>query len=129
MQSTPKQLRSFGLTVGGIFAIIGLWPVLFYGQNLRLLAVVLAGLLILPAIVFPHILATVYRGWMAVGQVLGFINTRIILGIIFYGLVTPIGLLRRLWAKDPMGRRFRPDLESYRVMRKPRPASHMRQQF
>ena len=127
--ATTKQLRSFGLTVGGIFAIIGLWPVWFHGSDLRLWAVIIAALLIVPALVLPKTLESPYRGWMAVGQILGWINTRIILGLIFYGLVTPIGLIRRLFDKDPMGRNFRPDLDTYRVVRKPRPASHLTRQY
>ena len=127
--TTTKQLRSFGLMVGGIFATIGLWPVLFHGRDLRLWAVVLAGLLMIPALVYPKSLELTYRGWMTVGQVLGRINTTIILSVIFYGLITPLGLVRRLLAGDPMGRRFSSDIDTYRVIRKTRPASHMTQQF
>ena len=129
MTTKTKQQRSFGLTVGGIFAIIGLWPVLFHGQDPRLWAVVLAALLIIPALVFLKSLDLPYRGWMAVGQALGWINTRIILGIIFYGVVTPIGLVIRLLGKDPMHRRFEPESDTYRVVRKPRSTSHMERQF
>ena len=128
MQSeiTSKQLRSFGFTVGGIFALIALWPLVVRAEDPRWWAVVAAGCLLVPAVVSPRSLAWVYKGWMALGHVLGWINTRIILGFIFYFIVTPIGIVRRLLGKDPMGRRLRPDLESYRVPRNPRPASHLR---
>ena len=102
-QASPKQLRSFGLTVGGIFAGIGIWPVVVHGASIRLWAVIIAGLLLLPAIVYPRSLSLVHRGWMALGEVLGWINTRVILGLLFYLLVTPIGMVRRLMGKDPMG--------------------------
>ncbi len=125
-----KQLRNFGLMVGGIFAAMGLWPVLFRGDDPRLWALVLAGLLVIPALVLPRSLGPVYRGWMAIGYVLGWINTRVILGVIFYGLFTPIGLVRRfLLAKDSMRRRFEPEADTYRVVRQPRPSSHMKRQF
>ena len=127
--TTTKQLRSFGLMVGGIFAAIGLLPVLLHGRDLRLWTVVLAGLLMIPALVYPKSLELIYRGWMAVGQVLGWINTRIILSVIFFGLITPLGLVRRLLARDPMGCRFSSDIDTYRVKSKTRPASHMKQQF
>ena len=126
---TNKQLRSFGLTVGGIFALIGFWPLIFRGEGLRLWAVVLAVCLLVPAVVFPRSLVWVHKGWMAVGHVLGWINTRIILGVVFYVIVTPIGIIRRWLGKDPMGRQLRPDLDSYRVVRKPRPASHLTKQY
>ena len=126
---TSKQLRSFGFTVGGIFALIASWPLVFRAEDPRWWAVVVAGGLLVPAVVFPKSLIWVYKGWMAVGHVLGWINTRIILGFVFYFVVTPIGIVRRLLGKDPMGRRLRPDLESYRVPRNPRPASHLRRQY
>jgi hypothetical protein len=124
-----RQYRSFGLLVGGIFGLIGLWPALFRDQNPRLWAILLAGLLILPAAVVPRSLAPVHRIWMAAGEILGWINTRIILGVVFYGLLTPIGLAMRLLGKDPLGRRFDPKAETYRVTRQPRSGSHMTRQY
>jgi hypothetical protein len=126
---SSKQLRSFGFTVGGIFGLIGVWPILVRSEDPRWWAVVLAVVLVLPAAVFPRSLVFVYKAWMALGQVLGWVNTRIILGFIFYGVVTPIGIVRRWMGKDPMGRRLRPDLDSYRVPRDPRPASHLTKQY
>jgi hypothetical protein len=126
---TTKQLRSFGLTVGGIFALIGFWPLFFTGVGPRSWAVVLAACLLIPALTLPKILFWPYKGWMMVGHVLGWINTRIILGVVFYLIVTPIGAVRRWLGKDPMGRHLRPDLGSYRINRKPRPASHLTRQY
>jgi hypothetical protein len=131
MQSNAdnKQLRSFGLTVGGIFAVIGLWPVILRSDDPRWWALVLTGLLVFPAAVFPKSLTWIYKGWMALGHVLGWVNTRIILGLIFYGLVTPIGFIRRWLGKDPMGKEIRADIDSYRIIRKPRPALHLKRQY
>jgi Saxitoxin biosynthesis operon protein SxtJ len=126
---TGEQLRSFGFTVGGIFALIALWPMIVRAEDPRWWVVGLAVFILLPAVVFPNSLAWVYQGWTAVGHALGWINTRIILGIVFYLVVTPIGLLRRWLGKDPMGRRLRPDLESYRIVREPRPGSHLKKQY
>ena len=124
-----KQLRSFGLLVGGIFALIGFWPLIVRGADPRWWALVIATCLLVPAVVFPRSLVWVHKGWMAVGHVLGWINTRIILGFVFYLIVTPIGLFRRWLGKDPMGRQLRPDLDSYRVVRQPRPPSHLKKQY
>jgi hypothetical protein len=124
-----KQLRSFGLTVGGIFALIGLWPLVIRAQAPRWWAVVAAGCLLLPALLLPQILFWPHRSWMALGHVLGWVNTRIILGLIFYLVVTPMGVVRRWLGKDPMGKRLRPDLESYRVPRQPRPPAHLKRQY
>ena len=131
MSSVGKtsEYRSFGLLVGGIFALIGLWPALFRGQSPRLWAILLAGLLILPAAFAPRSLASVHRIWMAASEFLAWINTRIILGVVFYTLLTPLGLAMRLLGKDPLSRKFEPDGDTYRVARQRRPASHMTHQY
>ena len=124
-----KQLRSFGLIVGGIFAVIGVWPALWRSQPLRLWSLILGGALIALALVWPRSLAQVYCLWMTVGEVLGWINTRLILGILFYGIFTPIGLFMRLRGQDPMRRTLTPEVDTYRVVREPRAVSHMRHPF
>jgi hypothetical protein len=124
-----NQLRSFGLTVGGIFAGIGVWPLLIHNAEPRWWSLIIAGALLLPAAIYPHSLLWPYKGWMMIGHILGWINTRIILGLVFYGVVTPIGLVRRWLGKDPMGRELRPDLDSYRIIRKPRSGSHLHRQY
>jgi hypothetical protein len=126
---TNEELRSFGFTVGGIFALIAVWPMIVRADDPRWWAVGLAVFFVVPAAVFPNTLAWVYQAWTAAGQVLGWINTRIILGVVFYLVVTPIGLLRRLLGKDPMGRRLKPELETYRMVCKPRPGSHLKKQY
>jgi hypothetical protein len=124
-----RQLRHFGYLVGGIFGLIGLWPLVWRHQNPRLWALALAVALVVPALVAPRILAPVYRVWMAAGEVLAWINTRILLGLVFYGVVTPMGLVMRLMGRDPMRRQLEPAGESYRIRCVPRPATHMKRQF
>ena len=126
---TVRQLRSFGLTVGGIFALISVWPALLRGQDVRVWAAALAGLLVIPALTFPRSLVPIYHVWMWVGEALGWINSRVILGAIFFVLFTPMGLVLRLLGKDPMHRSFEPGSDTYRVPRRFRPAEHMRHQF
>lgn len=124
-----KQLRSFGLIVGGVFALIGLWPILFRGAAPRSWALILAAILIVPALVFPTILYWPNKGWMFVGHILGTINTKIILSAVFFIIVTPIGVIRSMLGKDPMGRRKAPDVETYRIARQGRPPSHLTKQY
>ena len=124
-----KQLRKFGLMVGGIFCAIGLWPAIVRGQNPRLWAVAIGVLLLIPALIAPRILGPVYRVWMKAGEALGWINTRILLGIVFYGLITPMGLVMRLFGNHAMRRTYEPGVESYRVVKRARPGAHMTRQF
>ena len=124
-----RQLRHFGLVVGGILGVIGLWPTIVRSQYPRYGMVGLAAALIVPTIVAPWALAPAHRAWMALGDALGRINTRLILGLIFFGVVTPTGLVLRLAGRDPMRRAFDPDAVTYRVTRKTRPGAHMTRQF
>ncbi len=124
-----KKLRSFGLIVGGIFLLIGLWPLVVHGDPLRPWAVGLAVVLIPPALLFPTILYWPYRGWMLIGHCLGWVNTRIILGVVFFVIFTPIGLIMRLFGHYPMARRFDKSLQTYKIDIKPRESKHMERQF
>jgi hypothetical protein len=127
--ATRKELRQFGLLVGAVFTVIGLWPLVFRGEPLRLWAIGLGGLLIACGGILPQLLAPIHTGWMWVGHILGWINTRILLGIVFYALLTPMGLVFRLMGKDTMRQAFAESSTTYRVVRFPRPHSHMKHQF
>ncbi len=124
-----KELRKFGLLVGAVFGVIGVWPALFRGEPLRLWAAAVGGTLFLVGMVLPKALWPIHKGWMWLGHILGWINTRILLGIVFYGLITPIGIAFRLMGKDTMRRAFAQECPTYRVCRTPRPRGHMRYQF
>lgn len=102
---TRKQLREFGFLIGLAFPILIGWlfPYLrghaFLGWTIWIAipALVLA-------IAFPQGLASVYRVWMAIGHGLGWINSHIILGIIFYFVLLPIATLARAFGHDPLHR-------------------------
>ena len=125
----PKELRSFGLLVGGIFSVLGLWPMLLHGDPPRVWAIVAGGMLIMLGILLPGALAPVHQGWMWIGHILGWINTRILLSVVFYGLITPIGMVIRMMGKDTMRQAFSKGSSTYRVIRQSRPPSHMKYQF
>jgi len=95
--------RNFGLLVGGVFAALGLWWIYRgkFGVVAPAFLVAGAALMILGA-VFPRSLVAVNRAWMALAEALGFVMTRVILAIVFYLVVTPIGLFKRLQGWDPL---------------------------
>jgi hypothetical protein len=128
-RATRTELRNFGLIVGGIFGALAIWPWVIRGGNVRLWMLGLAVMLILPALAAPRVLAPAHRAWMALGSALGWVNTRLVLGLIFFGLITPMGLVLRLTRRDPMQRAFDPNATTYRVPRRPRPGAHMLRQF
>jgi hypothetical protein len=128
-KSERRQLRDFGLIVGGIFGAIGLFPLVWRREDPRLWALVLAVVLVVPALVAPRVLVPAHRAWMTLGAGLAWINTRILLGAVFYGLITPMAVVMRLLGYDPMHRAWDRAAESYRVKRQPRSAAHMMRQF
>jgi hypothetical protein len=128
-QADTKELRMFGLMVGGIFSIVGLWPVFMRGDSPRIWAISVGGSLVVLGLALPLSLKHIHRIWMKIGHVLGYVNTRILLGVIFYGLITPMGVIRRLSGKDSMNRVLIPEANTYRVIRPPRSRSHMKHQY
>lgn len=128
-KSDPKTLRSFGLLIGGVTVVIGLWPLVWRGEGIRVWALVVASAFFLTGLLRPDFLEWPHRGWMALAHALGWINTRILLGILFYGLLAPLGILKRTFAEDPLFRRFDPDAKTYRVARKPTQPTNMLRQF
>lgn len=123
--------RGFGLVFAVVFAIIGIWPVVFEGDGLRIWAVGAAAIFLVAAFLAPRVLRPLNRLWFRFGLLLGKIVAPVTMGIIFFTTVTPIGVLRRLRNPDPLGGRLDRSAESYWVIRKTdaeAPAS-MRKQF
>lgn len=124
-----KQLRQFGWLMGGVFGFISLWPLMFRGDGIRMWALLIAGVFGILGTVLPQALKPVYRGWMIFGEKIGWVNSRILLGLLFYGLLTPISWLMRLLGKRPLQLKFDPKAESYRVPKEARAADHVLKAF
>lgn len=112
-----KGLRKFGITTGAIVVILFaiFFPWIFDAEAMPVWPWIVAGLLWLPALFIPGSLQPVYATWMRIGHAIGWVNTRIILGLVFYVLVLPMGLIMRIFGKDPMARKFDQSTASYRV--------------
>jgi hypothetical protein len=124
-----KQLRQFSLIVGGILLLMGFWPQVVHARPARFYLIWPAAALLVAGMAFPLMLRPVYKGWMALGEALGWLNSRIILGALFYLVVTPIGLIRRRLGQNPVRRGFESHAATYRIPRSGRPASHLKHQF
>ncbi len=111
---TPAELRKFGLVTAAMLVLFfdvlipwiwdfapPVWPL------------VVASILILMALAYPKSLGPVYTVWMKFANVLGWINTRILLGLIFYTLFMPVGFVVRA-VSDPMRRKQDNESDSYR---------------
>ena len=95
----------------------------------RTWAVVLSTFFGITGVVVPKVLRPIHRVWMGFGNILGWINSKILLSVLFYIVVTPVRVIMSLAGSDPMNRKFDRQTDSYRVLRKPRQVSHVRHQF
>lgn len=110
--------RSFGVVFAVVFVLIAGWP-LWYGEGPRWWSLVVAGLFALVAIVKPALLSGLNRQWMKLGILLGKIVSPIALGLLFYGVITPLGAALRLAGKDPLRLKFDRGADSYWIRREP----------
>ena len=124
-----KQLRSFGWLMGGLFLVIGLWPLVIHGAALRGWSAGVAGLWGTMALVWPRGLTPLYRGWMWFAEKLGWFNTRVLLGVMYYVLITPLSLLMRMLGKKPLQCTFDPQKTSYREAKPARTPDHVMKPF
>lgn len=122
--------RSFGLVMAACLIFIALLPLFHHGLP-RWWALVIGVILALLAVVRPNSLSLLNRLWTKLGLLLSRVVTPIVLGLIFYLAVTPIGLLLRTFGKDLLKLRASPEAQSYWVSRRPPgPAPQsMKQQF
>jgi polyferredoxin len=105
-QRSFRAEREFGLVVGGILVLLGGWW-LYRGKFITgtPLILLLGTLLIFLGLLWPRALVLPNKAWMLLAEGLSFVFTRIILGIVFFLLVTPIGVVKRLMGWDPLNRR------------------------
>jgi hypothetical protein len=108
--------RKFGLVSSAIVVILfGLCIPFLFSLGYPRWPWMFAGVLSLWALLVPATLKPVYIGWMKFGNMMNWINTRLILGILFYGLFMPFGLVMRVFGKDPLHRKLDANSASYRV--------------
>lgn len=110
--------RSFGLVFAAVFAIIGLWPWLFGGQ-VRVWSVFVGAAFLMVGWLRPTALAQLNRVWTRFGLLLHRIVSPVVLGVMFFVVVTPMGLVMRALGKDPLRLRFDSDARSYWIDREP----------
>lgn len=114
---SKKQLREFGLLIGFGFPLLVGWllpSLVGHGFRIWTLWVGVPGLII--GLTAPFLLHYPYKGWMAVGHALGWINSNLILGLVFIVVLQPIAYIMRLRGYDPLRRR-RKGKDTYREIR------------
>jgi hypothetical protein len=121
--------KSFGIVFAVVFGTIGLLP-LWNDEAVRIWALIIAGLFLCTALIFPRALNPLNRIWFQFGLLLHKIISPVVMGLIFFGAVMPTGILMRIFGKKPLDLDFDPSLKSYWVHRtppSPEPGSMKRQ--
>ncbi len=140
LRPDDRTLRQFGFIAFfgfGFVAAIAWFEVLVFsfglGEARPLVAGAFAGLGVLAALlslVWPKANLPIYVGLTIIAYPIGFVLSYVIMGTLFFLLITPVGLFFKLTGRDPLNRRFEPDLPSYWIDSRPeRPRESYFKQF
>ena len=122
-----RDLRLFALIWTVVFIVIGLYP-LTKGEGIRIFLIVAACSFLFVGFMFPFWLRGFYKIWMKFAKILGFVNTTIIMLVLFYSIFTPIALILRFLGKDLLDKKIDKNKTSYWIKRESQPVS-MKLQF
>jgi hypothetical protein len=110
--------RSFGIVFAAVFTIIGLWPLLD-GEGVRWWSLAIALGFAAVATARPGLLAPLNRLWFKFGLLLNSIVSPLVMGLLFYLIITPFALFMRLTGKDLLHLKRDPEARSYWILREP----------
>ncbi|MFQ6102803.1 MAG: SxtJ family membrane protein [Candidatus Glassbacteria bacterium] len=112
-ETKAAQLRKFGMVFGiilGVIALISLWR---GRESVVTPFLILSVVFILISLVYPKLLTPLYWLMLRVSGYMGWVNTRILLVIVYYLVFTPVAILFKLIGKDPLSRKFEKEASSY----------------
>ena len=119
--------KSFGLVFFVIFIIIALWPLLNDG-NIRVWSIIVSIIFLILGLLNSKILTPFNKLWMRLGTLLGIIVSPIVMGVVYFGIITPIGLIMKLFGKDVLNLKLDKNKKTYWTLKKKIP-SKMKDQF
>jgi small-conductance mechanosensitive channel len=129
IRQSDKDLKKFGLMVGIILIVIA--ALLFWKQKPSFIYVFPVGLfLVLAGMFTPPLLRPLNKGWMILSILLGWIMTRVILSVLYYIILTPIGIIAKISGKKFLDLKIDKTKESYwekRIKAEIKPADYERQ--
>ena len=101
-KSYKKNNISFGILFFIFFLIIGLYP-LISNEPIRIWSIIVSSVFLIITIIKPNLFTFLNKLWIKFGILLGKIISPIVMGLVFYFVVTPIGILVKIFKKDVMG--------------------------
>ena len=119
--------RSFGIIFFIVFFLIGFYP-FFSQEDLRIWALIISAVFLILGILDSKILTPLNKSWFKFGIILGKIISPLIMGLIFFLVVTPTGIIMRILGKDLINLKFKKNTKSYWI-EKIGPKSKMKNQF
>ena len=119
--------KSFGLVFFVIFIIIALWPLLNDG-NIRIWSIIVSIIFLTLGLLNSKILTPFNKLWMRFGVLLGSIVSPIVMGVIYFGVITPIGLIMKIFGKDVLNLKLDKNKTTY-WLKKNKIKSKMKNQF
>ena len=118
LKTGPRDLRKFGLLVGGVLAALG---ILYLRRKARYPWFLILGIVLLAfGVVLPRVLKYVYIAWMTLAIALGFLMAHVILTLFFFLIITPLGLVARLVGKDFLNLKLDKQAATYWIRREQR---------
>lgn len=118
-----RNLRSFGIILGGILLVFGI-RLFFKSDSRNWIYLVIAGSAFgIMGLIFPAVLKPIYKIWMRITYIIGWLNGKILFTLVFYIIFVPIGVFIKLIGKDMLGLRMDKGKASYWIKRKPMPTS------
>lgn len=108
-----NELKKFGFLIASVFVLIGVIIPFFKDRSFNPYLSAIAVILFLLAVVIPAALTPLYTVWMKLGKILNRINSFLILSIIFYALVTPIGIIFRMFKDNSKKFAYKTNADSY----------------
>ncbi len=123
--------RRFGLAFGVLFAILGVWPLFHRSGSPKWGLIALSTAILTAAILRPHWLMPLNRAWFKLGLALGRIVNPIVMGILFFGAVVPLGWYLRRKGEDLLRLKLNSRAGTYWIEREPRTLApdSMKRQF
>lgn len=118
MEVEGSSNRSFGVVFTVVFLIVALLPLL-KGEGPRIWGLVVSSLIAAVTLLRPSLLTAPNRLWMKFGLLLGRIVSPVVIGILYYGVITPFGIVMRLAGKDPLRLKRDPGAATYWIRRDP----------
>ena len=119
--------KSFGLVFFTVFLIIGLWPLLNESTP-RIWAIIISIVFLILGLINSKILTPLNSIWFKFGELLGLVISPFVMAVIFFLVVTPTGIIMKLFKKDLLNKKFNKSIKSY-WLKKKKEESTMKQQF